>query len=205
MEDRSHWMRVVFAVHPPLAIPITVWTDLSLAVGQVLNSREVRELEEVAKRAETREIALRYLRYRPRTSTEVVRHLRRKDVDEGTARQVVAELTAEGWMSDEQYVEAYHEAKQTSWSRAQITNGLRQRGVTDELTHEVVNSDRAREAERETARRVAEKYWRIQARTPPDKRLVKLALHLQRRGFPSDVIRRVLNELQSDAWGSEDL
>lgn len=204
VEDRSHWMRVVFAVHAPLAIPLTVWTDLSLAVGRAVSLAELARLEELALVAEAREMALRYLRYRPRTAAEVVRHLSRKDVTADVAKQAVADLTADGWMSDERYAAEYHEAKQGTWSRAQIAYRLRERGVCDDLTRDTVDKSTAREAERVTAQRVADKYWRTHASVAVETRMVKLAVHLQRRGFPMDVIHAVLDEVRSDAGSSGD-
>lgn len=199
---RLHWVRVLFRVADPIDIPAAAWADLSLKVGLKVDEGRHADLLHAAAFAEARELALRYLHFRPRTAHEVHRHLVSKQVEPTLAGSVVQDLIQNALLGDETYAAHFYAAKQENWSRAQIRWKLQGRGIQPELSRAVVDTEEARLAESATALRLAAKIWRSSAGLAVDKRRQRLIATLRRRGFPNPIIRTAVREviLEDQTW-----
>lgn len=182
---------------------------MSLKVGRPVNDTLYAAILYQANLATAIDVALRYLRFRPRTVHEVQRHLAAKQVPSGLIQPVVDHLMGLELLGDKTYASAFHEAKRETWSRAQIQWKLRQRGVSPEVARSVVDVEHAREQEYETALRLAEKRWRLLQQRPSTSQhggtsRQKLAAYLQRRGFPATVVRQVVRNIAQETQSNHE-
>ncbi|MCZ6618003.1 MAG: regulatory protein RecX [Gammaproteobacteria bacterium] len=139
-----------------------------------------------------RDRALRLLARREHSVHELLRKLRIKGGAESTCLTVVEELAGLDLQSDGRFAEAYtHSRVSKGFGPMRIRQDLRQRGIEDELVEHQLTRDAeywikiAEGARQKRFKGVAPEtrdVWNAQAR------------FLAQRGFPSDLIYRVLGE-----------
>ena len=136
------------------------------------------------------ERALRLLGQRDYSVRELIRRLEGKGVDGATARLVVDDLRSRGLQSELRFAEAFvHSRVSRGHGPIRIRQELAERGVDDDLADEVLTGsvefwleqgDRARRKKFGEDTPANRNEWNRQAR------------FLARRGYPSDVIYRLL-------------
>lgn len=174
----------------------------NLERGEAIDAHLAARLaaDDVQRRA--REAALRFLSGRPRSAAEVTEHLSRRRVPPDATRTVLAGLAADGLIDDLAFARGWI-ARRTVRSRygpRRIRWELRQKGVPPEAIDRAFTE--ARPADRGDAspeEQVALALIRSHARRyrslPPDRRARRIAALLERRGFASGTIVRVLRSL----------
>lgn len=170
---------------------------LGLRAGKPVNAAVMRELAEAAAESDAKSKALRLLARRAYTEYEIRRHLLEAKVPEVVVERVIAWLLELGYVDDRAFAHAWVEdrAERKGVGPLLLSYELSQRGVAPEIIREtlaaLMNDERMEtiaitQAERRLARYknngTRETYGKIYA-------------FLQRRGFPSEVIQRVLSRL----------
>jgi regulatory protein len=135
---------------------------------------------------------MRYLAAREHSEHELVSKLRAKGHAPELVRAVIDELKSLGYQSDHRYLESYlHSRIGKGYGPMVIRGELRQRGIGDELLDDAMThtgafwegiAEQARSKRYGSAAPATRDDWNRQAR------------FLARRGFPSDLIYRVLGE-----------
>ena len=139
--------------------------------------------------------ALRLLALRPRTVSEIRERLGRR-FDNNTVEKVVSHLLNDGLLDDADYAQQWRQSRERRKPRGprMIAKELKARGVADDLIKDALEGYDSLEA----ARRAAFRYAIRQSaadRTTFDRRV---GAFLDRRGFETDVIRRVLQEFREE-------
>lgn len=185
-------------------VPDDLRPQLHLVVGEDLTRTQVAAIVRECEIAETQEVALRYLSYRPRTHTEVLRYLRGKG--HGThAETIVARCEELGYVDDEAYALAFARERIRLRPRGspKLVSELLARGV-DRQTAERAAAAALREenvTEDELLRAVALRRIQALRRLEPSTARRRLTGFLRRRGFPAVAVRAVVDELLSDPNG----
>ena len=130
---------------------------------------------------------------REHSARELSRKLVAKGHSQDTAAQVLSSLQEQGLQSDQRFVEVFVRSRVgKGYGPIRIRQDLYQRGIDDEL----IDAELTCSADRwvELARAVREKRF---SQTEPGDRDVwnTQARFLARRGFPADLIYRVLGQL----------
>ncbi|PSQ96316.1 MAG: recombinase RecX [Bacteroidetes bacterium SW_11_64_17] len=170
-----------FGVHEDLVV------RHGLQVGARLTAEEIREIEADEEYVDAKQTALDYLAYKPRTEQEVRRKLRKQDVSRLVIDDVIARLYELEYLDDESYAHDYAHNRFSSkkYGPVRIRRELEERGVDRHLA--------------EAAWEHAEKRWpRLADEDDPRRRRQKLYRYLRRRGFTSDTIRPILDELERE-------
>lgn len=138
------------------------------------------------------ERALRLLGQREHSARELAGKLTAKGVDAATARLVVDDLRGRGLQSDARFTEAFvHSRIGRGQGPVRIRQELAQRGIDADLAADALDEDWVSLAAAARVRKFGEPSpagrdeWQRQAR------------FLAQRGFPSDVVVRVLGDLVS--------
>jgi regulatory protein len=175
-----------FAFGLPLA------TAVHLKIGQSLSPAEVEALKQEDELDKVKQTAYRLISIRPRSVTEVKRHLDRKGYDEQLIETAVTHLLAVDLLNDETFARYWVEQRDTFKPRSQlaISQELFQKGV-NRSTIEHVLSDVDEIA---AARRAAEKKARLWSHYSEKDFKTKLGSFLQRRGFNYEIINQITNE-----------
>jgi regulatory protein len=182
-----------FGVHEDVA------AKHGLREGRTLSPDERRRVEQDEAYVEAKHRALEYLAHKPRTEEEVRRKLRRQEVGRSIIDDVVARLYELDYLDDESYARDYVRNRFASkkYGPVRIRRELVERGVDRALAGQAVDDFFADEDPMAAAREHAEKRWpRLSDEEDVRRRKQKLYRYLRRRGFTSDTIYPILDELE---------
>lgn len=143
--------------------------------------------------------ALRLLKFRPRTESELRDRLTRKGHRSEAIDSVLAEFRQKGWVDDAKFARLFVAQKVLSKpvGRRMLLSKLRQKGIAPELAESAVNTGTEGEDELEKARQLAvDRVERMKGleRAAVERRLFGF---LSRRGFSGDVVYKVIRELRN--------
>jgi regulatory protein len=147
---------------------------------------------------EAREVALNYLSYKPRTSSEVQRRLERDDYRPAVVDEVVADLEEREYLDDRSYARLYAEERFTGkgYGPYRVQRDLRKRGVSQDTIDRALDEVFDPESVRQEAMRQGEKRWpKLAYEENARKRAKKLYDFLARRGYPFEVIKTVVDRV----------
>jgi regulatory protein len=182
-----------FGVHEDVA------AKHGLREGRTLSRDERRRVEADEAYVEAKQRALTYLAHKPRTEEEVRRKLRQEDVGRSIIEDVVERLYALGYLDDEGYARDYVRNRFSSkkYGPVRIRRELVERGVDRAVAGHAVDEFFAEHDVMSAAREHAEKRWaRLADEDDPRRRKQKFYRYLRRRGFTSDTIYTLLDELE---------
>lgn len=136
---------------------------------------------------------MRLLAARDRTSAELTGLLAAKGFDEAESRAAVDRLKEEGYLNDRRFAVAWARGRvQTKpMGPYRLSRELEIKGIDVELVREVLE-DIYEQGEEPLARRAMQGKLAILGRRTGQSPILPVARFLQRRGFSSDTIRRLL-------------
>ena len=142
-----------------------------------------------------REICLRMLSASPRTRAQLADALRRKNIPDEVAEQVLGRFTDVGLIDDEAFARAWVQSRHTGrgLARRALAQELRRRGVADETVNDAVESLDPAEEE-ETARALVARRLPSTRGADPAKRMRRLVGMLARKGYSPGLSYRVVKE-----------
>ncbi|MFR9788643.1 recombination regulator RecX [Streptomyces sp. MB22_4] len=150
-----------------------------------------------------RAICLRLLTGTPRTRKQLADALRKREIPEDVAEEVLSRFEEVGLIDDGAFADAWVESRHhgRGLARRALARELRTKGVDSTLIEEAVaqlDSDQ----EEETARELVTRKLRATRGLDRDKRIRRLAGMLARKGYPEGmslrVVRRALEEEGED-------
>ncbi|MGY1438399.1 recombination regulator RecX [Streptomyces reniochalinae] len=175
--------------------------------GGPRSTRESRSREPQDPVERARAICLRLLTGTPRTRRQLADALRKRDVPEEAAEEVLARLENVGLVDDVAFAAAWVESRHHSrgLARRALARELRTKGVDATVIDEAVGELDA-EQEEETARALVERKLRATRGLERDKRLRRLAGTLARKGYPEGLALRVVRQaLEEEGEDPEEL
>ena len=134
------------------------------------------------------------------------RKLQKKDISPVVIDDVVARLYELEYLDDEAYAHDYAHNRFSSkkYGPVRIRRELEERGVDRHLAEAAVDELFAEADVTAAAWTHAEKRWpRLEDEDDPRRRRQKMYRYLRRRGFTSDTIRPILDELERDGTRSD--
>jgi regulatory protein len=140
-------------------------------------------------------MCLRQLATRPRSRAELAAALDRRGVDPETAGMVLNRLAAVGLVDDAAFAAALVSSAQANrgLGRYGLAHELRRRGVDSEISSGALQAVDAHEEE-VTARTLVRRRLAAMDGLPAQARLRRLTALLDRRGYPPDLVMRVVTE-----------
>jgi len=139
--------------------------------------------------------ALRLLGGREHSRVELERKLASHEQEPGQLRKVLDELQAKGFISDERVVESVINRRAAKLGAGRIRQELKAKGLDEELVGQAMAQLRGSELER------AREVWRGKFGAPPSgpAEWARQARFLAARGFPGELVARVLKEAGREA------
>ncbi|MCA9919133.1 MAG: RecX family transcriptional regulator [Anaerolineales bacterium] len=198
--QRRNQERINVFIDGTFAFGLAEITAVYLRVGQELSPADIEKLQGADQVEKAKELAIRYIEYRPRSLAETRQHLQKKEYPEAVVEQVLERLQAVGLLDDAAFARYWVDQRETFKPRSKIAlqQELRQKGLErtliDEVTAELDEFAAAQQAAEPKARR-----W---SNLPEQQFRQKLGGFLQRRGFGYDVVREVTKALW-DEFGTE--
>ncbi|MEU3340957.1 recombination regulator RecX [Streptomyces sp. NPDC006668] len=177
--------------------------------GSSFSSRAEREEPPADPVERARAICLRLLTGTPRTRKQLADALRKREIPDEVAEEVLSRFEEVGLINDSAFAEAWVESRHhgRGLARRALAEELRTKGVDSTLIDAAV-AQLDSEQEEETARELVARKLRSTRGLDRDKRLRRLAGMLARKGYPEGmalrVVRRALEEEGEDAEFLED-
>lgn len=167
--------------------------ESKLATGQELESTQVKALMATAAVDKAYGNALRYVVMRPRSMWEMQTYLRRKQIDEPVAEQIIERLTNLNLLSDDAFADAWVSNRRLlkATSKRRLRQELQQKHVAERIIDRVLQEDQT--DEQTVLMRLIEKK---RQRYVDD---VKLMQYLARQGFGYDDIKSALEKHRQQA------
>ncbi|SEK85789.1 regulatory protein RecX [Streptacidiphilus jiangxiensis] len=152
-----------------------------------------------------RDICLRLLTGQARTRRQLADALRRKEIPDEVAEQVLDRLTEVGLIDDAAYARSWVEQRQRSrgLARRALAGELRAKGVDSALVAEAV-AEVDPDDEEAAARRLVERKLSSTRGLDRQVRLRRLAGMLARRGYPEGLALRVVRALLDEEAAEDD-
>jgi regulatory protein len=152
-----------------------------------------------------RAICLRLLTGTPRTRRQLADALRKREIPDDAAEEVLSRFEEVGLIDDAAFADAWVESRHHSrgLARKALARELRTKGVDSEVVDAAVGQlDAEREAE--TARALVESKLRSTGGLAQDKRIRRLAGMLARKGYGEGMAVRVVRQaLEQEGEDSE--
>lgn len=169
-----------------------------LRSGDVLTEKKVEQIRKEDEFIFGKRSAYNFLSRRQRSVNEVEQKLRQLEVSERTISEVIDYFEETGYLSDDKFSKEFIESKirRRPTGRRIIKNGLRMKGIEDELAENLLRENYSENLELSKAEEAAKKYLMKNEKRFKNvlDRKSKLYRHLVSRGFPIDLIQKVLKD-----------
>lgn len=174
-----------------------------LSPGSFLSDAEIAELQRQDDLHRSYDAALTLLSYRPRSVAELRQRLLRKGFGPSTVELVLARLSEQGMLNDQEFARFWVDNRQAHRPRGSRVLGaeLRSKGIDRETVDGVLP---APEEEEEAARRAGERKARLLKGLDWREFRRRLGEHLVRRGFGYDTADAVARHLWAQQRGESD-
>ncbi|MFJ5040896.1 recombination regulator RecX [Streptomyces parvulus] len=148
---------------------------------------------------QARAICLRLLTGTPRTRSQLADALRKREIPDEAAEEVLSRFEEVGLIDDSAFAQAWVESRHhgRGLARRALARELRTKGVDNTLIDAAV-SRLDSEKEEETARELVARKLRATRGLDRDKRLRRLAGMLARKGYPEGMALRVVRQALED-------
>jgi regulatory protein len=138
--------------------------------------------------------AYRFLTHRPHSRMELQRKLARKNFGPEEIEKALGSLCRQGYVNDEEISLRWSQSlvRERGWGKAKIAFYLIQKGINSDIINRVQQIIWQEFSEEETARKALKKRFSPDNKNPLQ---AKAAAFLKSRGFSSEVIYKLVNEL----------
>ena len=144
-----------------------------------------------------KQVAYDLLSRKPWSRRELTARLRRRGASPVVAEDVVAALEAQGYVDDQAFARQWADGRagRRHLGSLRLRDELRRKGISREVTDAAVRQAFAEVGEEERALEVARRRLPALRRRNAGRAAPKLRDYLLRRGYPEDVVRRILRRL----------
>jgi len=166
-----------------------------LQIGQELSSGQIEALTRSNHFCRCLNAAIHFLSYRPRSEFEVKERLLHRGFDDNTIEAVIVKLKEQGLVDDAAFTQFWKENRDSFSPRSQwlMKLELRQKGVTDDLIDQVIDT-----IDDDSAYRAALSKARSLPRSDYQSFRRRLGEFLKRRGFGYGAINHTIERLWSE-------
>ena len=167
-----------------------------LSRDKVISKEELTEIQDFAQFSYGKNLALYHLSFKARTEKEVREYLKKYDIEDTIASQVIANLKDENWINDRQYAYSIINSNQLSGDKGNyiLIQKISQKGVSKSIIQEVLQEFDLAEVALRTAEKLLKKYQgKLPARALQD----KIIQNLTNKGFSYSDAKSAFDDLDS--------
>jgi regulatory protein len=188
--------RVNVYIDGKFAFGVALAVALELSVGQELSPESIAALKDRDHFEKTKQRALNYLSYRPRSVAEVRRQLLAKEIDPETVESTIAHLRETQTLDDEAFARYWIEQRDAFKPRSgyALSQELRQKGVEQQVIDRVLQEHDDQAAAVSAARKRARRW----ADLPFDEFRLKIGRFLQGRGFSYSISQEAIDQVWAE-------
>lgn len=179
------------------AFGLSRYTAAWLQVGQELTKERIEELLIEDAQETAYQIAVKYIGYRIRTTSEIEKHLDRKGIEQPIINQVIERLTTNRLLDDTSFAHQWIENRNEFRPRAHrvLASELRNKGIRPEIIEDALKDTMPEE---KLAYLAAQKRVRRYENLEWNTFYQKMGSYLARRGFSYSIIRPVVEQIWNE-------
>lgn len=179
-----------------LVIPAVLIDNFGLCIGLSIESQIIEKLIVADEAMRAKNNALSILKENIYSKTQMIRHLENDGFTDNTIQQIVIELIQSGHIKDREFAIKWVQRRQKSNPRGfnLLKQELIDKGVDTETVEQVL-SELNENDETELVLQIAEKRSKAYKGLPIQTARRRLHAYLARRGFDSDTILRVMEQV----------
>ena len=178
-----------------------VLVKFGLFVGDTLDDAKVEQIVTSEANYRAQNLAVNYISYRPRSTKEIVDHLRKKGFAVELAKKVTQHLQKKNLVNDAEFAGMFvrDRLKRKPVGTAMLRQQLMTKGIPAHIIERVLsqlvnNEDQERAAEELATKRLTLSSGSF-ARLDPPRRKRRLFDYLVRRGFSTDIATKTVRNL----------
>ena len=167
-----------------------------LSRDKVINKEELTEIQDFAQFSYGKNLALYHLSFKARTEKEVREYLKKYDIEDTIASQVIANLKDENWVNDRQYAYSIINTNQLSGDKGPyvLAQKLAQKGISKSTIEDILKDFDFTEVAQRVADKLLKKYTgKLPARALQD----KIIQNLTNKGFSYSESKSAFDDLDS--------
>ena len=167
-----------------------------LSRDKVINKEELTEIQDFAQFSYGKNLALYHLSFKARTEKEVREYLKKYDIEDTIASQVIANLKDENWVNDRQYAYSIINTNQLSGDKGPyvLAQKLAQKGISKSTIEDIQNDFDFTEVAQRVAEKLLKKYTgKLPARALQE----KIIQNLTNKGFSYSDAKSAFDNLDS--------
>lgn len=144
-----------------------------------------------------KQVAYNYVAYKPRTEMQVLTKLKDKNYADRYIFSAIEHLKKLNLLDDRKFAFGFATEYSTrnKAGKYRVYNELKRRGISDDLANEAIDASFDKIDELELARSAATKKLRLLEGKPRDKKYRSLRDFLLRKGFNSEIVRNIVNQM----------
>lgn len=195
-DEEKNVLLVEFENGETLRLSYEIYEQFQIAPKKDLTESDITSLKAEDAYTRARAVALRSINYRVRSRGEIERTLLGKGFNEDTRERVIENLKELNLIDDASYAEAFARDKirLSNYGSIRLRALLRERGIENAVIEDTL-ANIEEEVFIDAARRAVDKKRRTLEKLDPSKRKQKIFELLSYRGFPSEIIRIILEDL----------
>lgn len=188
--------RVSVFLDGEFAFGLSLLEAAQLRKGQQLTDEQIASLKSRDSIEQAYESAVRFLAHRPRSTAEIRRNLKEKEIAPPVIDEVIERLESRGYVDDVAFARYWVSNRQQFKPRGSraLRFELREKGISDPIIDEVLAELDTTDAAYQAGLAKARRFRGLDKRTFRE----KLGAYLMRRGFDYDTVRDVTDQLYSE-------
>lgn len=177
-------------------ITLELLTTFSITKGGTLDKKTALEILDLESKYKLREYLLRLLSLRDHSKVELKQKVIQKGISPKFLDEILEEFEALNYLNEERFVKAFIRDKTTlsGWGSIKIKLALKKKGISDTLIHTYLDDQNTDALKEQMQTLVLKKAARFKRESDEIKRKKKIYEYLARKGYPSDVIIRYIDE-----------
>ncbi|MEN3039201.1 MAG: regulatory protein RecX [Candidatus Kryptonium sp.] len=176
-----------------------------IKTGKQLTEEQISEIKSSSELILAKEIAYKFISYKPRTQKEVEERLKQKGFDKNIISRVIQEIKNYGFINDLEYARnfVFDRSKSKTFGKVALKQMLLAKGISADIIEQVLSERENIIDEFDIALELANKkikQLKLSKKKKRDKNEQRRKIYefLARRGFSWDVINRTMRELFED-------
>lgn len=192
---KAHRYRIYIQDELAFSVHEDIMVKFRLVKGMIIEHRDLLSIMVADELQKAYVQAIRFLGSKPRTRHEIEQRLLQKGYESPVIQQIIERLTQERLIDDGLYAKQWTDQRVRNHKkgRLMIKHELKQKGI-DKSQIEEAMEEMDLEAEQESAFHVGYRKWQ-QAKGERYERKQKTFAFLMRRGFPTHVVRQVMQRI----------
>lgn len=197
-------LKLVFESGEYLLLPVDIEYVTNLSAGKEISDEYFLQLKKASDTFKCRRHLFRYLSGADKSVFEAKRYLKKKQYEQNIIEVVVSDFIDKQYLNDERFAEKYisYILRNRIVGKMYIYNKLSKKGIKKDIILRAMEKVMPVEVEISPIKDIAVK--KLKSIQKKKNKYSKVVYFLQSRGFSSEIVYKVTNEMKEEGYSFED-